>query len=124
MLGAQVGVLHQISTIRQSFKLAVGSYTVSFAAAQRGNYQASSQTILVQFDGATIGTFVPSGTSYFSTNAFPVATAGTHTLSFLGTNPNGGDNAAFVGEISINVVPVPLAGCPQSLPQIPGASQR
>ena len=52
------------------------------------------------FDGTPIGTFSPGGTSYttFTTNNF-MATAGANTLTFVGLNPNGGDNTAFIDEV-------------------------
>ena len=45
---------------------AAGSYVLTFKAAQRGNYQASRQDFEVLVDGAVVGTFTPSGTSYQS----------------------------------------------------------
>ena len=52
-----------------------------------------------------VGTFKPTGTSYapYTTNAFTV-TAGTHTITFVGLNPNGGDNTAFVDQVQLNTV--------------------
>jgi len=46
--------------------------------------------------------FKPGGTSYalYTTNAFTV-TAGTHTVEFVGLDPNGGDNTAFIDEVTI-----------------------
>ena len=57
-------------------------------------------------DGAVVGTFTPSGTTYqtYTTSAFSVA-AGAHTIKFLGLDSAGGDNTAFVNA----VVPVSLA---------------
>ena len=49
-----------------------------------------------------IATIDPSGASYviYSTPAFTVA-AGPHTIEFLGLNPNGGDNTAFIDAVSL-----------------------
>ena len=70
---------------------------VLFAAAQRGNSQASHQDFQVLVDGNVISTFTPSGTYYksYSTAAFTV-TAGSHTITFKGLDSAGGDNTAFV----------------------------
>src|SRR5205814_562063 len=82
---------------------AAGTYKISFSAAQRQNFQASSQTIRVLVDGIGVGDFKPSGTSYatFTTNAFTV-TAGDHIITFQGLNPNGGDNTVFIDQLSVS----------------------
>ena len=45
----------------------------------------------------------PVGISYglYQTSNFTV-TAGTHTIQFIGTNPQGGDNTAFLDEVAIS----------------------
>jgi hypothetical protein len=50
-----------------------------------------------------VGTFTPAGTAYstFTTSNFTV-TAGTHTLSFVGLDPNGGDNTAFIDNVQLS----------------------
>jgi hypothetical protein len=104
--GTQVGFLQQTGSFSQLVSFATGgTYTISFQAAQRGNYQASSQAFQVLVDGSAVGTFTPAGTSYAAlvTNAFTV-TAGSHTISFAGLNPNGGDNTAFVDGVAVNPV--------------------
>jgi hypothetical protein len=105
--GTQVAFLQETGQISQVFDLAAGNYTVTLTAAQRSNFQASSQTFEVQLDGAVIGTFTPSGSEYttLSTTTFTVATAGAHKLAFIGLDPNGGDNTAFIDEVSINLGP-------------------
>src|SRR5262249_28584268 len=64
--------------------------------------QPSTQTIEVEVDGTVVGTITPSGTNYgvYGTNTFTV-TAGTHTVTFIGLNPSGGDNTALIDEVSI-----------------------
>jgi hypothetical protein len=54
-------------------------------------------------DGSVVGTFTPGSTSYasYTTNAFTV-TAGTHTVTFVGQDPNGGDNTAVLGQVAIS----------------------
>src|SRR5262249_14506329 len=56
-------------------------------------------------DGNVEGQFTPTGTVYsgYTTTAFTVP-AGYHTLTFVGLNPTGGDNTAFVDQVQINVV--------------------
>ena len=104
-VGTQVGYIQQSGQISQTISLASGIYTVSFSATQRGNFQTSSQTIGVLFDGTAVEWFTPSGTSYatFTTNNI-TATAGTHTLTFVGLNPSGGDNTAFIDQVTFGNV--------------------
>jgi hypothetical protein len=75
---------------------------LTFSAAQRGNFQASSQNVRVLVDGAVVGTFTPAGTAYstLTTGNFTVA-AGAHTIQFLGLNPNGGDNTALIDNVQL-----------------------
>src|SRR5262249_8781436 len=106
--GTQVGFLQGAgSTISQAINFAVGTYTIGFQAAQRGNYQASSQTVAGLLDRSVIGTFTPSNPSYasYSPAAFSV-TAGAHTITFKGLNPNGSDNTAFVDQVQLSAVTV------------------
>ena len=100
--GTQVAFLQKNGTLSQAVNFSAGTYIVSFDAAQRKNFQASSQTVAVEVDGTVVGTIKPSGTSYalYTTNAFTV-TAGTHTVEFVGLDPNGGDNTAFIDEVTI-----------------------
>ncbi len=116
--GTQVAFIQQTGTLSQSVLFTAGTYAISFEAAQRANYQASSQTIAVEVDGTVVGTFTPSGTGYalYTTNVFTV-TAGTHTVEFLGLNPNGGDNTAFLDNAGIAVATPP----PPSPPPSPNA---
>ena len=87
---------------------------MSFAAAQRGNFQASQQDFQVLVDGTVVGTFKPSGTSYqpYTTALFTV-TAGAHTITFQGLDSAGGDNTAFIDEVvafpSLLVAQPPIA---------------
>ena len=103
--GVQVAFLQTTGSFSQSVSgWAAGSYVITFNAAQRGNYQASRQDFSVLVDGAVVGTFTPSGTTYqsFSTAAFTV-TAGAHTVKFQGLDSAGGDNTAFVDAVTVAV---------------------
>ncbi|HTK74485.1 MAG TPA: hypothetical protein VL371_04450, partial [Gemmataceae bacterium] len=103
--GAQVAFLQSTGSLAQTFNLAAGTYAVTFQAAQRVNYQSSAQTFRVLVDGAAVGTFTPAGAAYgsYATAAISLA-AGTHTLTFEGLNPNGGDNTAFLDQVQLGVV--------------------
>jgi hypothetical protein len=105
--GRQVAFLQETGSISQAVNFSVaGTYDLSFWAAQRGNGNASSQTFDVEIDGRVVGSFTPSGTSYkvYTTSVFTV-TAGVHTISFVGVDPNGGDNTAFLDAVSIQFAP-------------------
>lgn len=102
--GTQVAFLQMNGTMSQAVNFSAGSYTISFDAAQRANNGVSTQEFEVEVDGSVVGTFTPSGTSYasYTTNTFTV-TAGMHTIEFIGLNPKGGDNTAFLDEASIQI---------------------
>ena len=74
----------------------------SFNAAQRGNW-GMPQTLQVLVDGTVVGTFnTVAGTAYapLSTSSFTVA-AGAHTVTFQGTNLNGGDSTILLDQVAI-----------------------
>jgi hypothetical protein len=104
--GTQVAFVQTTGSVSQAVTFAAGSYTLSFSAAQRGNNGPSSQTLQVLIDGSVVGTITPGGTGYaiYSTSSFAV-TAGAHTIKFLGLNPNGGDNTAFIDQVAIATAP-------------------
>jgi hypothetical protein len=83
---------------------AAGTYTLSFAAAQRGNHGVSLENFEVLVDGNVVGTFGPNGTTYqsYTTNTFTVA-AGAHSIEFLGLDSAGGDNTAFLDNVTVAV---------------------
>ncbi len=99
--GTQVAFLQDYGTMSQVVNFTAGTYAISFYAAQRYG-QASSQKFEVTVDGTVVGTFTPSGTTYklYTTNNFTV-TAGTHTIEFIGLDPNGGDNTTLIDDASI-----------------------
>ena len=87
----------------QAVTLLAGSYNISFDAAQcAANAQNQTQQIEVLVDGAQVGLITPVGTSYglYETSNFAVA-AGTHTVQFLGTNPQGGNSTALIDLVSL-----------------------
>ena len=104
--GNQVAFLQNLGAISQSFPLAAGTYNIAFCAAQRGNFQASTQTFQVLLDGTVIGTFDSlTGTTYtaLATSSFTVA-AGIHTLVFQGTDLNTGDNTVLLDQVAVNAL--------------------
>jgi uncharacterized repeat protein (TIGR01451 family) len=119
--GSQVAFLQNKGSFSQTVTLTAGSYTVSFSAAQRATYQSSSQTFQVQIDGVVMGTFTPSSTSYatLTTSVFTLA-AGVHTVTFVGLDPNGGDNTAFVDQVALTAQSQPAISYPTNGHKLPG----
>jgi hypothetical protein len=102
--GTQVAFLQITGSFTQTVAgWAAGSYVLTFDAAQRANFQASRQDFQVLVDGAVVSTFTPSGTAYqgYITAAFTV-TAGSHTIKFQGLDTAGGDNTAFIENVSVD----------------------
>ena len=97
--GTQVAILQNNGSFSQAVTFAAGSYTLNFQAAQRPGPQ---QTFEVLVDGKVVGTFQPAGATFqsFTTNSAFTVTAGSHTVEFLGTDTNGGDNTAFIDSVS------------------------
>jgi predicted RecA/RadA family phage recombinase/DNA-directed RNA polymerase subunit K/omega len=106
--GVQAAFLQSTGSMSQSVYLDGGTYSLSFLAAQRAG-QRQSQEFEVLVDSAVVGTVTPTGATYgsYETSDFTVA-AGTHTIELLGMNPQGGDNTAFVDEVAISVVALPV----------------
>ena len=100
--GTQVAFLQGFGTASQSVTFAAGTYSLSFNAAQRGDANFSYQTFQVLIDGNVVGTFKPTDTNYsvYTTNSFTV-TAGTHTITFVGTDPDSQDNTAFIDQVQV-----------------------
>jgi hypothetical protein len=113
--GNQVAFMQMSCSILQTVRFTAGTYRISFQAAQRAElqvpdtktkqYQSGRQTIQVQVDNRVVGKITPESTSYkiYNTDSFPVG-AGAHTIKFVGLNPNGGDNTAFIDQVSIEAV--------------------
>ena len=99
--GTQVGFLQDTGSMSQTVYLDAGTYQVSFLAAQDTTDQTNYQEIEVLVDGAAYGTIQPVTTSYasYQSSTFAVA-AGAHTIELLGVNPLGGDNTAFLDQVS------------------------
>ncbi len=107
--GSQVAFLQQQGSFQQTigpFQAGV-SYVLSFAAAQRAG---NGQDFQVTLDGAPLGTFKPAGTGYATYATLPfTATAGSHTLAFVGLDTAGGDNTAFIDAVRVATL-IPNSG--------------
>jgi hypothetical protein len=105
--GTQVAFLQGLGSASQAVTFAAGTYSLSFLAAQRGDGNFSSQTFQVLVDGAVVGTFHPADANYasFTTNSFTFSSAGSHTITFVGTDPDGADkdNTALIDSVRLNV---------------------
>jgi hypothetical protein len=99
--GTQVAFLQtQNSSVARSVTFAAsGTHELTFAAAQRGNYNEANQQISIALDGVPLGSVSPSSTAYQTFSIAFTATAGTHTLTLRGMTP--GDSTAFVDQLAI-----------------------
>jgi N-acetylneuraminic acid mutarotase len=119
--GTQVAFLQDYGSMSQLVPFGAGMYRISFSAAQRAA-NVSRQVLQVLVDENVVGTVAPTGTSYaaYTTSNFP-ATAGVHTITFVGTDPDGGDNTILLDQMQFNRV---IAGYGFELPNVgtgPGA---
>ncbi len=109
--GSQVAFLQNTGTIRQVMDFpAAGAYTIGLSAAQQGNVGNSNATVEVRVDGALVGIFAPAGTGYdtYTTGSFRVS-AGSHTITFVGVDPDGAGSTALLDQVRIhNAAPVGL----------------
>ncbi|HEX8911892.1 MAG TPA: hypothetical protein VF796_06000, partial [Humisphaera sp.] len=99
---AQVAFLQTTGSISQLVDgWQAGTYQLSFQAAQRAG-NAAAQDLQVLVDGQVVGTFTPAGTGYqqYVTPQFS-ATAGSHTVQFVGLNSAGGDNTVLLDDVRI-----------------------
>ncbi len=110
--GFQVAFIQGTGSISQTLigLIAGAIYQVTFAAAQRNNiYGAQTgQTWQLKIDGTTIGTYAPpqTATNYLTYSAsFSPASSGSHTLTFTGSNANGGDNTVFLDNVQLSFAP-------------------
>jgi hypothetical protein len=114
--GAQVAFIQDIGSFSQSIDGFVsGSYTLTFEAAQRSNF-GGRQDFAVRLDDVVVGVFEPVGYRYREMRVTFVASAGTHTLEFIGIDTVGGDNTAFVDKIRLFRVGRPVCACADAAP--------
>jgi hypothetical protein len=110
--GYQVAFLQGIATISQALigLISGAVYQVTFSAAQRNNIygQQAGQTWQLEVDGAVIGTYAPPepAQNYADYTAlFTASATNSHTLAFVGTDANGGDNTVFIDNVRIALAP-------------------
>ena len=104
------------SVISQSFTANAGQYTISFALADRTNYQTGNgvvgaQSINVIFDNTllTATALSPSTNGAWTDYSFTAAAAntGTQTLSFSGAYTGSLDSTVFLDNVAVTAAPVP-----------------
>ncbi|MEP7183141.1 MAG: S8 family serine peptidase [Betaproteobacteria bacterium] len=104
--GQQVGFIQGATTISQTVNFAgAGSYHLTTYAAQRSsNQNGIAMTVNVLVDGISAGAMTPYDPYYQyqlnSSSAFSV-TAGSHTITLQGVNPNGYDLTVFFDNVLI-----------------------
>ncbi|MDB6080044.1 MAG: hypothetical protein JWO82_3791, partial [Akkermansiaceae bacterium] len=107
-VGTQAAFVQEFGTLSQALTgLNIGTtYTVTFSAAQRsGANQHGGESWNVKIDSTLVGSYNPgtAATSYVDYTATFTATAGTQTLSFVGTDLATGDNTVFIDNVRIAV---------------------
>lgn len=97
----QVGFLQNAAQMTQAIYLAAGTYTISFRATQRTNFQSGTQTVAVLRGTTTLGQFTPANgdLQLYTTPPFTVGD-GTYTFKLRGTG-SGTDYTAFVDGVTI-----------------------
>ena len=100
--GMQAAFIQSTGSISQTLSFGPGTYTLAFMAAQRACCVSPYvQPIRVTVDGAQIGGLIsPPSTSWgpFSI-VFSVATSGSHTIAFSGTDPS--DKTTFLDALTL-----------------------
>jgi hypothetical protein len=105
--GTQVLFLQGVGSVSRTIDVVGGHYVFTFFAAQRGNL-ASAQRIRLRVSraGASNGPvstqeFTPAGAAYERFSSAPIfMSSGPHVVELAGLNPLGGDNTAFVDDVS------------------------
>jgi len=107
--GVQTAFIQTTSSISQALSLNAGGYTLTFKAAQRSG---QIQPIRVTIDGTQIGSLVSPASTTFALVSLPfsVASSGTHTLTFSGTDANG-DKSTFIDNVTL----IPAGGSTTAL---------
>ncbi len=98
--GTQTAFVQGAGTMTQTVTFPGGNYVVNFQAARRTDF-GGQQSFDVYIDSNKVGSFSPTTGSFssFATGSFS-ASAGDHTVKFVGTNTNG-DNTDFIDAVTI-----------------------
>jgi hypothetical protein len=94
------------------------TYEIIYAAAQRSTVAHGGQTWNVMIDNTVIQSNSAGSSSYTDYTATFVATAVTHTLSFVGTDLAGGDNTVFLDDVQVTMVPPVISNFSFELPSL------
>ena len=79
-----------------------GNYTLTFQAAQCGQFGNHQEDFKVFIDGTSIGTFKPSSTMFQTYSANFGVSAGRHMVTFQGLNTATGDNTVLIDAINLS----------------------
>jgi type IV pilus assembly protein PilY1 len=104
--GSQTATVVNIGTVSQTFTLPVGSYQLSFLAGRRlaNTPVGSVNPVQILVDGVAVGTpVVPTADYQFNTfsRAFTIATAGSHTITFAGTDNSTLYKTSFIDAVTL-----------------------
>jgi len=103
--GGQVAWVNGMDTISQTIPgwQAGITYTLTFAAAQRGENNTTPERFNVMLDNQILDVYSPSGTSYQDHSVSFSTSAGSHTLAFAGLLDSQiyGDNTAFIDNVRL-----------------------
>jgi alpha-L-rhamnosidase len=103
--GVQVAFVQRTGSLSQNVGGLVpgATYHLLFSAAQRTVYVNGGQTWQVAVDGNTIASYQPgaSPTAYSGYCATFTASGTSHSLAFVGTNTNSGDNTVFIDDVRL-----------------------
>ncbi len=104
-LGTQAAFIQEFGSISQTLSgLTIGkTYTLGYSAAQRAGSN-GGESWNVKIDSSVIQSNSPGSTSYTPYTAIFVATAATHTLTFVGTDLAGGDNTVFIDNVTLSLL--------------------
>ncbi len=103
--GVQAAFVQSYGTLSQALSgfFPGTNYTITYDAAQRsGDNQHGGESWNVMIDGGVIQANSPGSTSYTGYTTSFIATAETHTLSFVGTDLATGDNTVFLDNVRIS----------------------
>ena len=123
--GTQVAFIQDTGSMSQSVYMPAGVYSLTYQAAQRADYTTKHyQELEVLVDGSPVGTATPTSSYYglYQTDIFTVTTAGPHTIEFLGLNPTGGDNTAFIDEVAVTGTGSSINDGSFEWPEMPGVA--